>query len=88
MNFVSFLVFVVLQILFVPLAIFGVVKATMGLRVTPEEEMEGLDIGEHGMPAYADFQTVSAIGGHAVAKSAMDPEGAYAAELKFKEANS
>jgi Amt family ammonium transporter len=31
------------------------VKAIMGLRVTPEEELEGLDIGEHGNVAYPDF---------------------------------
>jgi Amt family ammonium transporter len=36
------------------LAIFGVVRALMGLRVSEEEEIEGLDIGEHGMHAY-DF---------------------------------
>lgn len=28
----------------------------MGLRVSKEEEIEGLDIGEHGMEAYPDFQ--------------------------------
>lgn len=27
-------------------------KALLGLRVSPEEELEGLDIGEHGMEAY------------------------------------
>ena len=32
--------------------IFGIVKATMGLRVTEDEELEGLDLGEHGMHAY------------------------------------
>jgi Amt family ammonium transporter len=32
--------------------IFSVIKATMGLRVDPEEEMEGLDLGEHGAHAY------------------------------------
>ena len=32
--------------------IFGIVKATLGLRVTEEEELEGLDLGEHGMHAY------------------------------------
>jgi Amt family ammonium transporter len=32
--------------------IFGLVKATMGLRVSEEEEIEGLDYGEHGMHAY------------------------------------
>jgi Amt family ammonium transporter len=26
-----------------------------GIRVTPAEESEGLDIGEHGMEAYPDF---------------------------------
>ena len=30
-------------------------KATLGIRVTPEEEFEGLDIGEHGMEAYSGF---------------------------------
>jgi len=35
----------------------GLIKATIGLRVSPEEELEGLDIGEHGISAYPDFQT-------------------------------
>ncbi|WP_346289437.1 ammonium transporter [Sphaerothrix gracilis] len=30
-------------------------KATLGLRVTPEEELKGLDIAEHGMEAYSGF---------------------------------
>lgn len=35
---------------------FFVIKATVGLRVTPEEELQGLDIQEHGLSsAYADF---------------------------------
>jgi len=38
------------------LGIFGVLKATLGLRVTREEEIGGLDVGEHGMEAYPDFQ--------------------------------
>ena len=33
-------------------AIFLTLKATIGLRVEPEEELEGLDLGEHGMHAY------------------------------------
>jgi len=32
--------------------LFKVIKATVGLRVTREEEMEGLDVGEHGAEAY------------------------------------
>lgn len=31
------------------------IKATIGLRVSAEEEEEGLDIGEHGNEAYPDF---------------------------------
>ncbi|MBD3418611.1 MAG: ammonium transporter [Chitinivibrionales bacterium] len=39
--------------------LFTVVKATIGLRVTREEEINGLDIGEHGMEAYSGFQIFS-----------------------------
>jgi Amt family ammonium transporter len=38
--------------------LFGTIKATMGLRVGEEEEVEGLDVTEHGAPAYPDFQVV------------------------------
>ncbi|NUN70549.1 MAG: ammonium transporter [Bacteroidetes bacterium] len=31
-------------------------KVTMGIRVSEKEELEGLDIGEHGMEAYPDFK--------------------------------
>lgn len=34
----------------------AVIKATVGLRVKEEEEVEGLDYGEHGNEAYAGFQ--------------------------------
>ncbi len=40
----------------VALAIFFVVKTAMGIRVSSDEEMKGLDIGEHGMEAYPGFQ--------------------------------
>lgn len=36
--------------------IFVAVKAVFGLRVSEEEELKGLDIGEHGMEAYSGFQ--------------------------------
>jgi Amt family ammonium transporter len=36
--------------------LFRILKATVGLRVTREEELRGLDIEEHGMEAYAGFQ--------------------------------
>ncbi|NJL02697.1 MAG: ammonium transporter [Spirulinaceae cyanobacterium RM2_2_10] len=32
-----------------------ILKATLGIRVSVEEEVEGLDIGEHGMEAYSGF---------------------------------
>jgi len=32
-----------------------VVKAVMGLRVSKEEEINGLDLGEHGEEAYIIF---------------------------------
>lgn len=32
-----------------------VLKATLGIRVTEEEEVKGLDVGEHGMEAYSGF---------------------------------
>lgn len=34
---------------------FYITKLIMGLRVSKDEELEGLDIGEHGMVAYGDF---------------------------------
>ncbi len=38
------------------LGLFYLIKVTIGLRVSEEEEQKGLDIGEHGMEAYAGFQ--------------------------------
>ncbi len=43
--------------------VFSIIKASMGLRVNEDEEFEGLDVGEHGNVAYADFQTASVGGG-------------------------
>jgi Amt family ammonium transporter len=36
------------------LAVLALIKATYGLRVTPEEEDAGLDISEHGMYGYPE----------------------------------
>jgi Amt family ammonium transporter len=41
------------------LAIFYLIKIIMGIRVELEEEIRGLDIGEHGMEAYNSFQIFS-----------------------------
>ncbi len=35
--------------------IFMIIKAVMGVRVSREEEITGLDLAEHGMEAYPDF---------------------------------
>ncbi len=43
----------------ISLLFWGLLKATIGLRVSPEEEMEGLDVQEHGIMAYPDFRIVS-----------------------------
>ena len=41
--------------------VFFAIKSTIGLRVSAEEELRGLDVGEHGMEAYAGFQIFSNI---------------------------
>ncbi|MBK8944452.1 MAG: ammonium transporter [Ignavibacteriae bacterium] len=35
-----------------------ILKQTMGLRVSEEEEIRGLDLGEHSMEAYPDFEKI------------------------------
>ena len=36
--------------------LFMIIRTTIGLRVSEEEEMRGLDISEHGMESYSGFQ--------------------------------
>jgi len=43
----------------ISLIVWFVIKKTLGIRVSEAEEIEGLDIGEHGMEAYPDFEKVS-----------------------------
>ncbi|MDX2232656.1 MAG: ammonium transporter [Leptolyngbyaceae cyanobacterium bins.349] len=55
-----------------------VLKATLGIRVSEEEEMLGLDIGEHGMEAYAGFvkeSTSSMVDTSGIAPSAVRGTG-------------
>ncbi|WCH23117.1 hypothetical protein [Aeromonas salmonicida] len=40
------------------LIVWGLLKATMGLRVSEEEEMMGVDVHECGIDAYPEFVTV------------------------------
>ncbi len=37
---------------------FKLIDIIVGLRVSPEEELKGLDIGEHGLTAYPDFEHI------------------------------
>jgi Amt family ammonium transporter len=46
------------------LIVWYVLKAVMGIRVSAEEETEGLDIGEHGNEAYPDFVVTQPAGIH------------------------
>jgi len=39
--------------------LFKLIEKTIGLRVSPEEELEGLDFVEHGGNAYPDFEVTS-----------------------------
>jgi Amt family ammonium transporter len=56
------------------LILFLVIKFTMGLRVSQEEEFAGLDIGEHGMMAYPDFQQIAESGGSTMSMPSEDGE--------------
>ncbi|MEW6674045.1 MAG: ammonium transporter [Thermodesulfobacteriota bacterium] len=56
-------------------ALFKLIEKTIGLRVSPEEELEGLDFAEHGGNAYPDFEVIS-YGGMSTAGI---PAGAVAA---------
>jgi ammonium transporter, Amt family len=56
-----------------------IIKATVGIRVSEEEELEGLDLGEHGISAYPEFPSATSLVGHGgpgrVVGSAMTYEG-------------
>ena len=39
--------------------LFKIIQKTIGLRVTEAEELEGLDVGEHGLECYPEFEIVS-----------------------------
>jgi len=66
---------------------FLIAKMLVGLRVSAEEEMEGLDMGEHGMQAYPDFGPAMVGSGlmtgpaHAAARQAA---GAFASATELR----
>jgi Amt family ammonium transporter len=51
---------VILFTVVVSLIFWAIIKATLGMRVSRDEEVYGLDMGEHGMEAYAGFQITTA----------------------------
>lgn len=59
------------------LGIWYLIKIVLGVRVTAEEESEGLDIGEHGNQAYPDFQPLAGMG-HTVVAAMPDVQPAVA----------
>jgi len=70
----------------VSLVLWYILKFTMGIRVKPEEEIEGLDIGEHGNVCYPDFvytYSGSSVTG-SVGKPAMAGEGPMMSSSKEK----
>lgn len=56
--------------------LFAVIKHIVGLRVSAEEEMEGLDIGEHGYTAYPEFVIPGTGDGLRAGQMSGAPEGA------------
>ncbi|HWP60364.1 MAG TPA: ammonium transporter [Candidatus Acidoferrales bacterium] len=71
----------------VSLVFWTILRASVGIRVSAEEELEGLDIGEHGNIAYPDFVSVTARGSTLVAAAgrAMEQGVPYVATELSKE---
>ena len=62
--------------------VFSILKATVGIRVSADEEMEGLDLSEHGIPAYCglvvspmNMPENSEMGGQMLHSSLINPAG-------------
>ena len=62
--------------------LFGALKYTVGLRVSADEEAEGLDIGEHGSEAYPDFTPAVHAGGGGYSLAAMASKPAPMVEAR------
>jgi ammonium transporter, Amt family len=65
-------------------ALFYSIKAVMGLRVSEEEEIEGLDLGEHGMHAYDLHVSGGDFGATALARSGASASHALAAAAESR----
>ncbi len=55
--------------------LFAIIKQLVGLRVSAEEELEGLDIGEHGYSAYPEFVAPGPEDGLRAGQISNAPEG-------------
>jgi Amt family ammonium transporter len=87
-SFVTQLIGVVATGVFVSIAsaiVWLVLKYTIGIRVSEEEELVGLDMSEIGMEAYPDFQSVSIGGGSGVLGQQMASQMAAAASKPAKQ---
>ncbi|MBT8214064.1 MAG: ammonium transporter, partial [Acidimicrobiia bacterium] len=65
-QFWTQLLFVVVHFIFVTVtagALFMAIKRTIGLRVSEDEELEGLDVREHGAPGYSHDAGVPTLAG-------------------------
>jgi Amt family ammonium transporter len=62
----------------VSLIAWAAIKAVSGIRVSPEEELEGLDVGEHGISGYPDFSTVAPHARLGAMAGALTPGGVMA----------
>jgi Amt family ammonium transporter len=61
------------------------IKLALGVRVAPEEELEGLDVGEHGSSAYPDFALhPSSLTGISPAAMSAAPAGAARAAVRVE----
>jgi Amt family ammonium transporter len=66
--------------------LFKIIAATIGLRVSEEEEMGGLDLSEHGANCYPDFAPSPASGGVSLSSSTvLGATGAVAREIRTAE---
>lgn len=50
------------------------IKYTVGLRVTEEEEVRGLNMVEHGVEAYPEFAGVAGLSGVGLQNAAAPPQ--------------
>ncbi|MCB1020398.1 MAG: ammonium transporter [Bryobacterales bacterium] len=66
--------------------LFKILDATIGLRVSEQEEIEGLDLAEHGYSAYPDFQVHGGPGISASSAAAKAASAVMAADSRTAEA--